>query len=132
MTQNNTKEKSYGKSANGNFSAKGTIGVPHPYMIGTKHVVYASDHNGGRLGDDTIVSGEAQGIHCAQKNCSLAYKEHEQAILIHCSKDPKDSTELQEEAQQFLESIIPAIEKDGLAGFVLVDHFTINGTKGEK
>ena len=39
----------YGASEQGNFAVIDTIGVPHPYMIGPKHVAYASDFRGGIL-----------------------------------------------------------------------------------
>lgn len=39
------------------YEVKDVLGVnhkPHPYVIGTAHITYASKHHGGMLGEDTV------------------------------------------------------------------------------
>ena len=92
------------------FSVRDTMGVPHPFTIGTKHVCHASDHHGGRLGEETCKI-----IPCAMRGCQLSYEEHETALAINCKN--KDNELL----QKYLLSIKEQCEKDKYAGFVLVD-----------
>jgi hypothetical protein len=49
---------------------------PHPYVIGSRHVVHASDNFGGMLGESAIEHGERKGIHCAHPGCTTAFKNH--------------------------------------------------------
>lgn len=55
------KLEKYGESECGNFKVIDTIGVPHPYCIGPKHVGWASDHWNGMLGKDAILDAEEHG-----------------------------------------------------------------------
>jgi hypothetical protein len=49
---------------------------PHPYMIGPRHVGYASDH-GGMLSPEVILAGEKENkCKCATPKCNLPYEEH--------------------------------------------------------
>lgn len=94
------------------FSIRDTVGVPHPFCIGTRHVAYAADHYGGMLGESAI---EASGAPCGMKGCQLSFKEHETALAINCKS--KDNELLKE----YLLTIKEQCEKDNFAGFVLVD-----------
>jgi hypothetical protein len=58
------------------------VSLPHPYCIGTKHVVYASDNYSGRLGEDAIRDAEKHGAHCEMKGCNLSYDEHESPLTL--------------------------------------------------
>jgi hypothetical protein len=58
------------------------ISMPHPYCIGTKHVVVASDHWSGRLGEDAIRDAEKRGAHCYMQGCNLPYDEHENLLTL--------------------------------------------------
>lgn len=118
----------YPHSAEGNFYAKDTIGVPHPYCIGEKHVVHAADHFSGMLGKEALASAERAGIRCAVKGCKLSYDEHEQAILVGCRAPLKDDKgEVNPELHEWLLSIKDQAMKDGFAGFAFLDE-----TRGEK
>ena len=97
------------------FSVRDTMGVPHPYCIGTRHVVNASDNFSGMLGKAALEDCESKGIHCAMRGCQLTYKEHETALAINCKN--KDNDLLQE----YLLSIKEQCEKDKYVGFVLID-----------
>jgi hypothetical protein len=94
------------------FSVRDTMGVPHPFCIGARHVAYASDNCGGMLGDSAI---KASGVPCQMKGCQLSYKEHETALAVNCKS--KDNELL----KNYLLSIKEQCEKDNYAGFVLVD-----------
>ena len=60
---------------------------PHPFMIGHKHVAYASDRTGGILGEEAM-----RAFPCATRGCSLNYSEHtsDKVVFIqlkrHCDK----------------------------------------------
>ena len=44
---------------------------PHAYTIGAKHVAYASDNCGGRLGTETC-----EKVQCAVPGCRTAFADH--------------------------------------------------------
>jgi len=94
------------------FSVRDTMGVPHPFCVGTRHVAYAADHCGGMLGKEAI---KASGIDCAMKGCQLTFEQHEIALAINCKN--KDNELL----RTYLLSLKEQAEKDNYAGFVLVD-----------
>lgn len=95
-----------------------TIGVPHPYMIGARHVGWAADHHCGLLGEAAIEDAEKHGIHCATQGCRLSYKEHETALLIGTKfhGQLKDAPGLNE----YLLSIKPLCEADHYVGFAFI------------
>lgn len=108
----------YGRTVS--FGVIDTIGVPHPYTIGLKHIKFAADHCGGILDERTL---NAAGMKCAHRGCKLAYNQHETALLVECLADPAtDSSEL----KSYLESIVSLCEEDGFAGFTLLDKFSEN------
>jgi len=109
----------YGKSTNGNFFVKDTIGVPHPYCIGTKHVVYASDHCNGMLGNEAIEAAEKHGARCYMKGCNLRFDEHEIVLLVHCGLDT-EGEEAKKELHDWLLSIKDTATENKYAGFVFV------------
>lgn len=113
--------KKYGESANGNYRVKDSIGVPHPYMIGARHVGHAADNFGGRLGKEAIESAEEQGIKCCVCKGELSYAEHEQALLVESDKDHKGHETLQAELQTWLKSICDMATSDGYAGFAFLE-----------
>ena len=113
----------YMVSAQGNFKVVDTIGVPHPYMIGAKHVGYAADHHMGMLGKEAIIEGEKQGITCEMKGCALTYDEHKQAILIGCKAEIKGNDELLD----YLLAIKELAENNGFAGFTFLKQFKEEG-----
>lgn len=108
------------QSAQGNFYVKDTIGVPHPYMIGSKHVVHAADHHGGMLGKAAIESGERKGIVCEICKGKLTYAEHEQAILIGCRAPVNEGDKANPELHEYLLALKPLVEGKWV-GFAFVD-----------
>jgi hypothetical protein len=110
----------YGVSKNANFFIKDTIGVPHPYMIGARHVAHAADHYGGMLGKAAIESGEARGIMCKMKNCNLTYAQHETALIVGCKIDVKTDPVAKKELEKYLKSIVKEAEANGYAGFAFM------------
>jgi hypothetical protein len=100
------------------FYVKDTIGVPHPYCIGSRHVAHASDHFHGMLSAEAIRSGEKKGIFCDICKGKLSYDEHKQALLIavNAEGELKDVPGLQE----YLLSIQDMTERDGYAGWSFI------------
>ena len=49
---------------------------PHPFMIGRRHVTWASNHFSGILSSDAIEDAEKHGITCAMRDCYLKRHEH--------------------------------------------------------
>jgi len=104
------------------FSVKeSTIGIPHPYCITDKHVIYASDHYSGMIGEAAINDLEKKKGKpcCGIKGCNLYYEEHKQALLIAVKSD-KTLEELKPELQIYLLSIKEMAEADGFAGFAFI------------
>lgn len=95
------------------FGVIDTIGVPHPYTVGVKHI--ANSHG-------VIDKSLCRAIPCARRGCTLSYDEHETALLVECLKEPVDDAKLELEA--YLKSIISLCEEDGFVGFTLLDKFS--------
>lgn len=91
MIEREKLRETFGTSEHGNFFVIDSTGVPHPYMIGAKHVGHAADHFGGSLGRDCIEDGEKKGIRCETRGCTLPYDKHEQALVVKCLAEIKDS-----------------------------------------
>ncbi|MFA5401259.1 MAG: hypothetical protein WC359_12500 [Dehalococcoidia bacterium] len=108
----------YPESANGNYKVVDTIGVPHPYCIGSKLVAFAADRHNGILGEAAIEDAERHGIHCEickeKMGKPLSYAEHKQALVIE-SKVEIDPTP--NELKEYLLSIKEEAEKNGYVGF---------------
>lgn len=112
----------YGESEHGNFAVIDTLGVPHPYCIGPKHVAFAADHCGGMLGEDAIIRAERTGAHCMTCKGRLTWKQHEKALLVSCKKDIKDQAgKADPELHAYLLKVKPQCEADGFAGFAFVE-----------
>jgi len=113
--------KIYGRSDKGNFGIIDTIGVPHPFMIGTKHVAYASDHHMGMLGKETM-----EEVPCEICHMTFTEGKHETALLLECLKEPKNKTAAGKEAQEYLKKIIKFkhFKKNKYAGVTLLDRFS--------
>jgi hypothetical protein len=122
MSWDRTKlEETFGTSENGNFMVVDTIGVPHPYCIDAKHVVHASDHFAGMLGEAAIESAEKHGIYCATCKGQLKYKEHEQALLVECWQDLKGADgKVNPELAAYLVACKPKAEEHKFTGFAFI------------
>lgn len=104
------------------FEIIDTIGVPHPYCITPKHVVWASDHHCGRLGDEAIREAEERGgAKCGVRDCYLSYAEHEQALVVGCKAELKIDGEVNPELHQFLLDNKEEAERNHYAGFAFKD-----------
>jgi hypothetical protein len=122
----------YGDSEQHHFRAVDTIGVPHPYMIGTKHVAWAADHWNGILGNAAIEDAEKHGIKCeiCKKNrLGLKYEDHKQALVIECDLDMSVLDDIDPsikkwnpEIHEYLNKIKDQVQKDGYEGFAFLDN----------
>lgn len=121
MTNTDDLRARYGASENGNFFVKDTIGVPHPYCIGAKHVAHAADHFGGMLGKEAIHDAEKHGIHCDICKGKLSFDAHETALLVACKRDFKgERGDADPELHAYLLKCKPLCEADKYAGFAFV------------
>jgi hypothetical protein len=104
------------------FRVIDTIGVPHSYCIGTRHVAHASDNFGGMLSADAIRDGDTKGIYCdicrtLQRETGakiLSYDEHKQALLVECGDENKKML------GNYLKRIAKQAEHDGYEGFAFI------------
>lgn len=121
--------KKYGKSKEGNFWVKDSIGVPHPYCITPKHVAVASDEFSEMLGKEAIKQAEEKGACCdicrravyeRKQEKILTYDEHGQALLIACKKDAKRDKKAEKELHTYLLKIKDKAEKKGFVGFAFM------------
>ncbi len=89
---------------------------PHMYMVGSKHVVHASDHCGGKLGEETM-----KAIPCAHPRCGMAYEDHTYDTVMGLELTC-DTTG--EEVQKALKIIVDGndMEDDGIDGFIFVEN----------
>lgn len=111
--------KEYGWSKNSNFRVVDTIGVPHPFVIGTKHVVHAYDNHGGMLGEATMKAIPCDG-------CHQPYDKHETALLVQCLIDVKNDTKEAKELTAYMKQCMEKqhFKDNEYKGFVLMDGFT--------
>jgi len=70
------------------------VSLPHPYCIGTRHVVEAADHFSGRLGAEAIESAERKGARCGMPGCNLKYAGHEQMLTMFIAVPPQHQRDL--------------------------------------
>ena len=92
----------------GYFSVQDTIGVPHSYCIGPKHIEYSD-------GILDIEKAERHDAHCMVKGCQLSYTEHETALAINCKSKDEDLL------HAYLLTIKDQCEIDKYVGFVFID-----------
>jgi len=93
---------------------------PHPYMIGARHVAWASDHWGGMLSKEAIRDGERKGkCHCYQKGCIVPYDFHtvEYGIFFQLKRNATN----QEFVDLFENGLRELILSLGLDKFVMVE-----------
>ena len=94
---------------------------PHPYMIGSKHVAYASDHYNGMLGKEVC-----EKIGCAHPGCNLPYSAHTsiKSMFIQLNRNV-DPEELQSDLVALLEDYNNII--DGITFVDTEEQFRVNG-----
>lgn len=108
----------YGKSEQGNFYVFDTIGVPHTYCIGSKHITHAADYFSGMLSKEAIIDAEKKGAKCGMRGCQLSYEEHKQALLVKCEASMSDDDgKAVPELHAYLLKSKPLCEEDKYAGF---------------
>lgn len=120
MAKTYTKEElavRYERSETGAFKVCDTIGVPHPYTVGPKHIEHASKFCSGMLGERTLKT-----IKCAHPRCTLTYDQHETALLVECRAPLKDEAGITNpELHAYLFRCKSLCEEDGYAGFAFVN-----------
>lgn len=89
---------------------------PHPFMIGPKHIAFASDNYNGMLGDACL--NDKRCPPCAVRGCNLSYSDHKSnkvAFLKLLKNIPS------QEAQDVLATVEDICKKEGIEGFVFVE-----------
>lgn len=94
---------------------------PHPYMIGSKHIAYASDHFGGRLDERTL-----EKVPCAEPGCILSYAEHtsDKVLFLQLKRNATDK-----EIHKFVDPLVETLKElkvDGIAFVETEEKFRIN------
>jgi hypothetical protein len=86
---------------------------PHTFMVGPRHVAHASDHCGGKLGEETM-----KAVTCAHPGCGMPYEAHTSDRVMALKLVTNASNE---EAQQALKDIVAATEHEyHIDGFVFI------------
>lgn len=88
---------------------------PHPFTVGTRHVVEASEHHGGILGEEVM-----RKIACAHRNCTLSYDQHTSDKVALVQQKRNCTTQ---EMQTWLKNLVEAgwATEVGIDGFVFLD-----------
>ena len=87
---------------------------PHPFTVGTQHVVHASDHCYGILGEETL-----RKIPCAHRGCNIPYDQHTSDNVCFLQQKRHGT---QDEAQKILKQLVDDISNTNLVdGFGFVD-----------
>lgn len=95
----------FGRSEHGNFGVVDTLGVPHTYCIGPKHVEFAADHASGILNENTMERAERAGAKCMTCRGNLKWKDHKVGLLVEClipMGDPNDAKKGHPELHAYL------------------------------
>jgi len=87
--------------------------TPHPYMIGTKHIVHASNNHGGILRKETMDE-----IPCAHTGCNLDYDSHTSDLV--CALQLRRNGN-QEEANKILNFLVSDLDKKFIDGFIFIE-----------
>lgn len=85
---------------------------PHRFMIGPKHISYASDHYSGMLGNETLKK-----VPCAHPRCQSSYEEHTHDTVL-CVRLTRNLTNAV--ALASLKKASKLIEENSLSGVVFV------------
>jgi hypothetical protein len=97
------------------FKARSVMHVnhrPHPYTVGSQHVVHAHKHCGGVLGEETM-----RAVRCAHPGCRAVYDEHvaDLVLFLDTARDCSNK-----EANDALLAIKGQLEADGIDGVAFV------------
>lgn len=90
---------------------------PHRYVIGARHVTWASRNSGGMLSEAAIERAEKEGVHCEYPSCRVPFKDH--TYVSACFLQLKRNC-TKEEAQEALQAIVQATSPE-LEGIVFVE-----------
>ena len=86
---------------------------PHRFMIGPKHVSYASENYSGILDERTLAA-----VPCAHPKCHLLYIDHrsDKVLFMQLTRDGKN-----EEANAELKKLVPTMQENKIDGIVMVE-----------
>lgn len=98
------------------FRVKDVLNVnhkPHPYIVGPKHITYASDNYGGILDERTLNK-----VKCDYKGCNLSYEEHTSDLVCFLQLK-KNATN--DEVKFILKELVDNVGETFIDGFGFVD-----------
>lgn len=112
-------DKKYEKFINdgGIFTLASTEAVnfkPHPFVIGTRHITYASDYNGGII-DDSVMSK----VPCAACGEPLSSHTYDTVMFLRFSKNITGK-EAKVELQRIVKEIEDKGDKEKIDGFAFI------------
>jgi hypothetical protein len=86
---------------------------PHRFVIGPKHIAYASENYSGILDERTL-----NAVKCADPKCHLLYVDHrsDKVLFMQLTRDGKN-----EEANAELKKLVPTMQDDKIDGIVMVE-----------
>lgn len=86
---------------------------PHPYTVGARHAIYASDKNGGIL-DESI----CRKVQCAHPHCNTDYDGHtsDNVCFLQLTRNGTN-----EEAQVILKGLVDTLGEKFIDGFAFVE-----------
>lgn len=85
---------------------------PHPFVVGSKHLAYASDNCGGMLGEEVM-----EKIPCAECRRPLEEHTYDTVLALELKKNLTN-----QEAKDQLKILVDAgMEADGIQGFIFVE-----------
>lgn len=95
------------------------VSIPHPFMIGPRHVQIAADQFGGMLGDAALAYADRVGVGCYVRGCHLSYKEHEttRTLFVLLDKAPPRNLNEVSGLASYLSDIKDKAESLGIKGF---------------
>lgn len=96
---------------------------PHPYCVGTRHVVFASDNFGGILGESAIEAAENAGIYCdtcRKAGQKLSYSEHKSDKVMFIKVSGEEDLEDVLGLKEYLFELKPICEANGIDGFAFI------------
>lgn len=93
---------------------------PHPYVIGPKHIAYASDNWGGMLSEEAIIAGEkASKCKCAHPGCNISYEAHSKGDKVAFLQLLRNGTN--DEANKILKKLVDQLGEAFVDGFLFVE-----------
>lgn len=89
---------------------------PHPFMLGSNHIGFASNNYGGILGDACV--NDKRFPTCSNPGCNLTYKEHtsDKVLFLQLTQNIN-----KDEASEILKSLVDILKQEKIDGIIFAD-----------